>query len=214
MRTPAVVIALVGAAGLVFGVSAALSGCAYDWSFPGDGVDLDADGATTDVRADDAVDSSVVEVSVPETRPPIAGDCRTTTDCRGGEYCAFPDHACGKGGAGKCALVPTACGAGELACGCSGTVYDDVCSAAQKGEDLSADETLACSRAGFFRCGTSLCKEASQFCLNDAKAVPQGFKCVFFDGCATSDCACSVITKLGCSSCSEKTAGQVRVVCP
>jgi hypothetical protein len=201
---------LLSAALVLVAVAAAVASpaCAYDWSFAEpdaveDGGAGDTSTSETSTR-DGSTDSSTNDAS-----PPLPTECKTNADCAATSYCAFADRACGAGEAGRCTAVPTTCAPDtRQACGCSGTVYANACSAAMKRDDLSLKSCVA--PGGMFACGPFFCKEMSEYCVTDAV----GSKCALYDSCTTAKCSCPEITKLGCSTCNDTPVGQVQVRCP
>ncbi|HEY8040160.1 MAG TPA: hypothetical protein VIF15_10220 [Polyangiaceae bacterium] len=95
-------------------------------------------------------------------KPPAV--CMPTLPCAIGQYCAWPDDACGTTRvAGTCQPVPTGCNGGPQACGCDGQVHPSACAAAQQGLDVST--TQGCSTpGGTFACGPLFCDVASSLC--------------------------------------------------
>lgn len=186
------------------------SGCAYDWSFPNDGLTADGGGgkdtgtesetSTKDVDVDRATD----DVFVP---PPTS--CKSSSECDAKSYCVFPDKACGGVSLGLCKPVPVSCTPdGRPVCGCSGVAHGSTCEAAQKRDDVG--ETPCTPPGGMFQCGATFCKTTSEFCVRNGADT----KCESFGSCGTAKCACTEVQKLGCGSCDDSVPGEVRVKCP
>ena len=154
------------------GAALAASACALDWNFsdasPVDGgVDathgLDASlDATADVTTGD--DTGVDAGGGADGADATAPGCHANGDCKGGQFCHFPDHRCGQGAAGVCLTTPTGCPpSAPYACTCTRAVdYSGACAAESKGNDVSI---LGCSMpppgapCGYLYCVTA-CTEA------------------------------------------------------
>jgi hypothetical protein len=126
-------------------------------------------------------------------KPPAV--CATLLPCALGQYCSWPDHACGTTRtAGSCQPVPQSCGSGgPPACGCDGATYDSACQAAQGGVDLST--TRSCTApAGDFACGPLFCSAQGEICeqVRTGSLAAQSWSCVAPPPGCTTGCGCNL----------------------
>jgi hypothetical protein len=216
MRRPSVLTApklvALGVVGLC--VASAPSGCAFDWQFPSDGGANGGDAAGLDGEVGDAGLDAFVP---PDDSGPNPATCTAPTACPPGQYCAFADHACGKGVAGTCkpdtggsACTPVT-PASDQVCGCDQNLYATTCAAFKAGVDYG---TAGCPvPSGAFRCGYRFCSSTTEFCK--ATKSTNTYDCVSLGGCSPAACSCSAVANTACA-CVEKTASAngVTVSCP
>lgn len=151
-------------------------------------------------------------------KPPAV--CATLLPCAVGQYCTWPDHACGSTRtAGTCQPVPQACGPAQPpACGCDGTTYDGACQAGEAGVDTSTNKSCA-APAGDFACGPFFCSVQGEICAQvSVDVTPQSWSCVAPpSGCSTG-CGCNLCPpcpqgKTCTESCTMVSGGGRKLTC-
>ncbi|MBS2017907.1 MAG: hypothetical protein JST00_33835 [Deltaproteobacteria bacterium] len=200
-----------------FVLAGAFVGCAYDWSFPGDGANpptLDA-GNTPDTASDTRTETSTIDGGGSDVFTP--GTCKDNTQCKSSEYCHFEDRACGLGALGKCTLPEGAsCSIERPVCTCAGEQFASSCLATQKLQDPGVGPCPK-SAGGYFLCGHLYCKPGSEFCLVSRTTGTTAYSCEGMVGCGPpAKCSCTepdkLVTTSGCV-CTDDGASGLTVDC-
>ncbi len=121
--------------------------------------------------------------------------CSSLLPCGAGQYCSYPDFACGTSDvAGHCVDIPSSCGTGTATCGCDGLVHASECAASMQSADPSLVTNCA-TPSGSFACGPYFCK-TSQICketLTLGQAIGgQQYACVDAPAGCTTGCGCNL----------------------
>lgn len=163
--------------------------------------------------------AGAVAYGSPGCSPPDV--CAATLLCPAGQYCDVADFTCGtETTAGTCLASPEECTPTfDPVCGCNGLVYDNECTAAAVGVDISV--TQACpTPSAMFDCGPRFCNLGTEICRQTIAASEPGSPTTWACEPAPASCvnSCSGCEDVcdpcpGCTeSCSESVGG-VTVTC-
>lgn len=116
------------------------------------------------------------------------GDAGTCTD---GTYCSWHYASCGESDIDfqECSSQPATCdGTEPPVCACDGKVYDNFCDAANQGVQVGYKGGCQVP-AGFFSCGSKLCKQGEQYCRRQEVGDAMKLECLELpSGCSACDC--------------------------
>ena len=109
---------------------------------------------------------AVREGVIVDTGSEVTSGCKSDADCGSGNYCRFPDGACG--GVGTCKQVPLFCVKNlSPVCGCDWVTYDNPCMAAQAHKSIKMKGVCPtpCKVNGDCPSSSTFCKKELGNCL-------------------------------------------------